>query len=119
MCSICTGPGDSPINITLSATSSSSVLVAWLSPAIPNGIITSYTVYITLVDCPMENTTSYSQTVTDRMEYEITGLSPYQQVRVQVSSSTAIGEGPKSAMEVGRSEESSMFSYNTLHVGRA
>ena len=101
----CVGPSTSPVNITITSSSVSSVIISWLPPDIPNGIITQYTLYVTLIDCPDSTTESLEPVVTDGMDYEITGMSPYQQIRVQVSGSTAIGEGPMSAMMLGRGGE--------------
>ena len=47
-----------------------------------------------------------STNVIGRLKHLITGLSPYQLVKVQISASTAIGEGPRSEHAEGRSEES-------------
>ncbi len=41
-------------------------------------------------------------------EYMLSGLEPYQLVVVQVSASTAVGEGPKSNATEGRSSEEGM-----------
>ena len=38
-------------------------------------------------------------------EYTLTGLEPYQLVQVQITASTAVGEGPKSNATEGRSME--------------
>ena len=73
------------------------MLVTWLEPDEPNGVITFYTVY---VNESMDGTTEGAVTM-----YTITDLQPYQLVTVSVSAHTAIGEGPESIATSVRSME--------------
>ncbi len=87
------------------STSSSSVLITWGQPTIPNGIITQYTLYVNYLDSSPLVTFTTSNAVT---EYILSGLEPYQLVVVQVSASTAVGEGPKSNATERRTNEEGM-----------
>ena len=79
-------------------------MISWLSPELPNGVIILYKVYITYVDCP--GSTSSTEFVNNGNSFVIMGLSPYQMVQVQVSALTSVGEGPRSDLVTGRSNES-------------
>ncbi|XP_061438720.1 phosphatidylinositol phosphatase PTPRQ [Rhineura floridana] len=87
-----TVPEFPPQNITYRNVSSSEIELSFLPPSVPNGIIESYTVYLRETDGTDEriiNTTHTSLT--------ITGLKIYTKYIVEVSSSTAEGEGARSA----------------------
>ena len=73
------------------------MLVTWVEPDVPNGVIILYTVY---VNGSMDGTTEGTVTM-----YTITGLLPYQLVTVSVSAHTAVGEGPESNAISVRSKE--------------
>lgn len=82
--------------------SASSVLVSWNSPPTPNGIITSYTLYINYTD---GSPVMVIHTNSDSTSYTVMGLQPYQMVSVRVSASTAAGEGPAGDLAFGRARE--------------
>ena len=73
------------------------MLVTWVEPAVPNGVIILYTVYVI---GSMGGTTEGTVTM-----YTITDLLPYQLVTVSVSAHTAVGEGPESNATSVRSKE--------------
>ena len=100
------GPESPPRDVLVTGTTSTSVVISWLSPELPNGVITLYKVYITYVDCP--GNTSSTEFVNNANSFVILGLSPYQMVQVQVSASTSVGEGPRSDLVTGRSIESGL-----------
>ena len=81
------------MNVTVSTVNSSSLLIQWEPPLIPNGIITYYTLYI--------NYTNGSEISTRTVDgqftiYLLEELTPYQQVGVSISATTGGGEGPQS-----------------------
>ena len=90
-CSL-TEPSDVPENITLSAQSATSVLVAWQPPAVDarNGIIVGYTVGVVGVQTSEEFDRSTNET-----EILITGLHPFYAYRFTVAART-VGLGPYS-----------------------
>ena len=98
------GPESPPRDVVVTGRTSTSVMITWLSPELPNGVIILYKVYITYVDCP--SNTSSTESVSNGNSIMILGLSPYQMVQVQVSASTSVGEGPRSDLVTGRSNES-------------
>ena len=98
------GPGSPPRDVVVTGTTSTSVMISWSLPELPNGVIILYKVYITYVDC-LGNTNG-TQFVNNGNSFEVVGLSPYQMVQVQVSASTSVGEGPRSDLVTGRSDES-------------
>lgn len=90
------------MNVQVAGSSPSSVLVTWIMPSTPNGIITSYSLYINYSDgSPIAVLQSDASTT----NYTITNLQPYQLVIVQVSASTDAGEGPLSEPAMERARE--------------
>ncbi|XP_038612619.1 phosphatidylinositol phosphatase PTPRQ [Tachyglossus aculeatus] len=87
-----TVPDSPPENITYRNISSTEIELSFLPPAVPNGIILKYTVYLRKNKENEEriiNTTSLSQ--------KIGGLKRYTHYLVRVSASTIKGEGAESA----------------------
>ena len=69
------------------------LLIEWSPPAIPNGIIQHYTLYI--------NYSSYTNLSVSEVDsqfhlFSINNLTPNQLVGVSISASTVVGEGPLS-----------------------
>jgi len=95
-------PDNAPINLQVTGSGSSSVLVSWIEPTSPNGVITGYNLYVNYSDgSPVAMLTSSSLST----NYTITGLTPYQLITVAVSATTTAGEGPLSERVSGRSTE--------------
>lgn len=93
-------PDDAPFDVEAMGRNPSSVVVTWAPPLTPNGVITSYTIYINYTDgSPVEAVRSESST------YTVTNLQPHQLIFVKISASTSAGEGPKSEPASGRSTE--------------
>ncbi|XP_078504107.1 phosphatidylinositol phosphatase PTPRQ [Lissotriton helveticus] len=85
-------PDSAPENITYRNISSTEVVVSFLPPAIPNGIIRWHTIYLQMANGTEKtviNTTNLSQT--------ITGLKKHTAYTLEISSSTSKGEGVRSA----------------------
>ena len=95
-------PGEPPANVLVTGRTPSSVLITWIEPLMPNGVITSYNVYVNYSDGSPVAVLQASATLTN---YTLTNLQPYQLVSVQVSASTTAGEGPRSEPVMGRSLE--------------
>lgn len=69
--------------------------MTWSAPDAPNGVLTQYTLYVDFLNgsvVPLNFNPSVSS-------YVITGLTPYQSVRVALSASTNVGMGPNSTTE--------------------
>lgn len=68
------------------------VILSWLPPTIPNGVISSYTITYNLTG------ESYTSVIvqTGEEQYTIAGLNPYTYYQFTVSASTAVGGGPPS-----------------------
>lgn len=104
-------PEDAPLNIQVTSNSSSSVLVSWTPPSTPNGVVTTYNLYINYSD---GSSITRMQISGAAVNYTVSGLQPYQLVSVSISASTAAGEGPTSEVVTGRSMELGML--NILSV---
>ena len=81
-------PASPPINLIADMIGSRFVILSWLPPAIPNGVITSYTITYNLTGV------STSVVVRTGEQYTIPGLNPYSYYQFTVLASTAIGDGP-------------------------
>ena len=95
-------PHDAPSNVKVMQSTSSSVLVSWSAPTIPNGIIAGYTLYVNKSDDSPFVTIPLNFASTN---YTIVGLYAYQLIFVRVSAKTVAGEGPLSEYANGRSRE--------------
>jgi len=90
-----------PENVTLT-NSSSPLRVMWTSDP-SNGVISTYTIYVTRVE--RENTLlTYTSTIT-QFDVPSDDLDPYELVSVSVSASNSAGEGARSLGVRGRTRE--------------
>ena len=81
-------PASAPLNLVADMIGSRFVILSWLPPAVPNGVITSYTITYNLTG---ESTSVVVQT---GERYTIPGLNPYSYYQFTVFASTAVGDGP-------------------------
>ena len=90
-------PETPPVITSIDNSSPYSVVVHWSPPLTPNGVITRYNLYIGYDSQSGEievfNTDGQSTF------YNISNLLPYQQISIEVTASTRIGEGPSSVHE--------------------
>ena len=101
---IFSAPAGPPVNVRVESASSYSVLVQWLPPEIPNGIISHYSVYINYT-----NGTKHKRQVDGEISlYLLEELKPHQMVGIKVSASTIAGEGPLSVEKSTRTNESGL-----------
>ncbi|XP_063165405.1 phosphatidylinositol phosphatase PTPRQ [Candoia aspera] len=87
-----TVPDFPPENITYRKMSSSAIEVSFLPPSVPNGIIKTYTIYLTEI-----NRTEVRVINTTHLSLIIAGLKKYTKYLAEISSSTVKGEGARSA----------------------
>ena len=76
-------------------TSSTSIIVSWSAPAIPRGIIISYTITYYLTSTG-ESTLDSVETTTNATSREVTGLAKFMEYCVYVQASTVAGIGDRS-----------------------
>ena len=95
-----TVPEGPPINISIIPADSSSILIHWLPPPLPNGIIKWYDLYINYT-----NNSDITRVIVngDSNIYFLDDLHEYQLVGVSISASTEVGEGPASSYKFNRS----------------
>ncbi|XP_067855570.1 phosphatidylinositol phosphatase PTPRQ isoform X2 [Heptranchias perlo] len=74
-------------NVTYKNISSTSILIVWDPPAIPNGIITHYTIYAV-----EEGTNEAFQGVVISNNITLTGLKKFTDYKMRVTASTSVGE---------------------------
>ena len=102
-------PEDAPANVRVVGSSPSSVFISWVPPTTPNGIITTYNLYISYGDGSPSVTMQSNAASTN---YTVTGLQPYQLVSAKISASNSAGEGPMSDSATGRVRELGMLAHN-------
>ena len=92
----------SPENVALTTTSSP-LRVTWtIDP--PDGLVLSYTTYVTRLE---KGSTMVTHTSTDTqlLQFDIPNLDPYELVEVNISASNREGEGPRSPGVRGSTRE--------------
>ncbi|XP_075352394.1 phosphatidylinositol phosphatase PTPRQ [Mycteria americana] len=87
-----TVPDSAPENITYRNISSMEIELSFFPPSIPNGIIQTYTIYL-----KRTNGTEQRVINTTLLTLRITDLKKYTEYTVEVSASTTVGEGLRSA----------------------
>ncbi|XP_064306250.1 phosphatidylinositol phosphatase PTPRQ isoform X2 [Phalacrocorax carbo] len=87
-----TVPDSAPENITYKNISSMEIELSFFPPSIPNGIIQTYTIYL-----KRTNGTEQRVINTTLLTLRITDLKKYTEYTVEVSASTTMGEGLRSA----------------------
>ena len=98
-------PAGPPVNVRVEDANSYSVLVQWLPPEVPNGIITHYSIYINYT-----NGTHHKKQVCGEISlYLLEELMPHQMVGIRVSASTIAGEGPLSVEKTTRTNETGLY----------
>ena len=97
-------PASPPVNVRVENASSYSVLVQWLPPEVPNGIITHYVIYINYTN----GTHHKRQVGGDTSLYLLEELRPHQMVGIRISASTIAGEGPLSVEKNTRTKEAGL-----------
>ncbi|XP_075998501.1 phosphatidylinositol phosphatase PTPRQ [Genypterus blacodes] len=81
----------SVLSVSYENISSTSILVSWMPPLNPNGLITHYTAYV------LNGTDEAQEWVTSNTSVLITGLDKYTTYKLRVAASTAAGESSMSA----------------------
>lgn len=93
---------DGPPIALMSSSTATTLTLSWGPPDTPNGDITLYTLYVNYLNGSM-NVTYTAQSP----PFTVPNLRPYQNVSVQVSANTSVGEGPRSENVVFTTAEES------------
>ena len=81
-------PGSPPVNLNITVINSSTLLLSWSQPSIPNGIIINYT-----INCTGENKKNHIVVISTTMIL-VRDLSPYTYYACSVFGHTRVGMGP-------------------------
>ena len=92
-------PSIPPSDVIVSGLTQSDISVQWSHPSQPNGIITSYTLYINYTNGSNVHAVTLMSAFTLHL---LEGLDPNQMVGVSISATTGGGEGPSSAYMFGQ-----------------
>ena len=87
-CLFNTVPESTPLNLNISFINSTTLLLSWLQPLIPNGIIIKYT-----INCIGENKKNHTVVTSTAMTL-VSDLSPYTNYTCSVFGHTRVGMGP-------------------------
>ena len=93
-------PGSPPLNLSISFVNSTTLLLSWSQPLIPNGIIINYT-----INCIGENNKNHTVVTSTTMTL-VSDLSPYTNYTCSVFGHTRVGIGPP-ITRIGLTDEDS------------
>ena len=112
-----------PLNLQLSAVSSSVLMANWTPPSSPNGILTGYTVYCTVShnqtypeQVPIGGSTYTVFNVTSQTSAYLSGLLPFTFYQCYVTANTTVGEGRPSTTVLSQTSETGIDSVICIHV---
>lgn len=84
---------DPPERIKSVVMSETSVMISWLPPRRPNGLVTKYTIYIRILDKGQEIKIMKGTVLVENHHYEAKNLSTRESYEAWVTASTRIGQG--------------------------
>ncbi|XP_076760113.1 cell adhesion molecule Dscam2 isoform X3 [Xylocopa sonorina] len=85
---------DAPERVKAVNSNEDAVVISWLPPRRPNGVLTKYTVYIRILDQGQEVKISKSSLPAQNLHHEATGLKLRESYEAWVTASTKVGQGP-------------------------
>ncbi|XP_076675488.1 cell adhesion molecule Dscam2 isoform X6 [Andrena cerasifolii] len=85
---------DAPERVKAVTSNEDAVVISWLPPRRPNGILTKYTVYIRVLDQGQEVKITKSSLPAQNLHHEATGLKLRESYEAWVTASTKVGQGP-------------------------
>ena len=107
-----------PLNVAAGNSSSTSIIVYWFTPALPRGIITSYSIiyYVTMSGEASASTVVVGGTTSS---VEIEDLMKYTEYTVFVHANTSVGRGERSeSVTVTTDEDSELNIVNVWSISR-
>lgn len=84
---------DAPERVKAVVSGENAVVISWLPPRRPNGLLTKYTVYIRVLDQGQEVKISKSVLPALSLHHEATGLKQHETYEAWVTASTKVGQG--------------------------
>ncbi|KAI4504193.1 hypothetical protein M0802_000664 [Mischocyttarus mexicanus] len=84
---------DAPERVKAVSSGVDSVVMSWLPPRRPNGVLTKYTVFIRVLDQGQEVKISKSALSAQSLHHEVTGLKLRESYEAWVAASTKMGQG--------------------------
>lgn len=85
---------DAPERVKAVTSNEDAVVISWLPPRRPNGVLTQYTVYIRVLDQGQEVKITKSMLLAQSLHHEATGLKLRESYEAWVTASTKVGQGP-------------------------
>nr|XP_031839913.1 Down syndrome cell adhesion molecule-like protein Dscam2 isoform X3 [Nomia melanderi] len=85
---------DAPERVKAVTSNEDAVVISWLPPRRPNGVLTQYTVYIRVLDQGQEVKITKSMLPAQSLHHEATGLKLRESYEAWVTASTKVGQGP-------------------------
>lgn len=84
---------DAPERVKAVISGENAVVISWLPPRRPNGLLTQYTVYIRVLDQGQEVKITKSILPAQSLHHEATGLKSHETYESWVTASTKVGQG--------------------------
>lgn len=84
---------DAPERVKAVISGENAVIISWLPPRRPNGLLTQYTVYIRVLDQGQEVKITKSILPAQSLHHEATGLKLHESYEAWVTASTKVGQG--------------------------
>lgn len=98
MCATEEAVPDAPERIKAVTKSDSTVIISWLPPRRPNGIVTKYTVFVRVLENGQEVKILKDVLLAQTRHYEATDLNSHRTYEAWVAASTRIGQGPSTSV---------------------
>ncbi|XP_015601116.1 Down syndrome cell adhesion molecule-like protein Dscam2 isoform X2 [Cephus cinctus] len=89
---------DAPEKLKAVASAEDTVVISWLPPRRPNGILTKYTVYIRVLDKGQEVKIIKGSLPAQNLHYDAVGLKLRESYEAWVTASTKVGQGPSTSV---------------------
>ncbi|XP_043279367.1 Down syndrome cell adhesion molecule-like protein Dscam2 isoform X3 [Venturia canescens] len=89
---------DAPEKVKAVSSAENAVVISWLPPRRPNGMLTKYTVYIRALDQGQEVKIIKGSVGAQELHYDAVGLKLRESYEAWVTASTKVGEGPRTSV---------------------
>lgn len=84
---------DAPERVKALVSGENAVMISWLPPRRPNGLLTQYTVYIRVLNQGQEVKITQTVLSAQKLHHETTGLKAHESYEAWVTASTKVGQG--------------------------
>lgn len=105
---------EAPEKVKAVASAENTVVISWLPPRHPNGVLAKYNVYIRVLEQGQEIRTVEGSLPAANLHYDATGLKQRETYEAWVTASTQMGQGPSTPVVKFQSSSTSEYTLFTL-----